>query len=310
MKKIFRRLKEWELRPYQVAPLSEEEHNCATCGTHYQGNFCPRCGQSAKIGRYSFKNAFMLFLDVWGLGNRGMFRSIRDLLLRPGYMIRDYLKGMQMAYFPPFQMYFLLFALSLLIDSGLNIKGINRLEKQEKELSEIVIRNAPNDKKDETKEAKTSPKTSKEDAKQIEINKAAERYNKIIARITKWIEEHYSGVMLIGLLFFSCPLWLLFRRCPAMPDMRLSECFVAMVYISNMLIIYGIIPSLFCFSTSSEFIYALFTLLMVIIPVKQLSGYGYWSTIWRLAVATIFLATIGLLLLIGAVLLFIFMYVS
>ena len=310
MKKIFRRLKEWELRPYQVAPLSEEEHNCATCGTLYQGNFCPRCGQSAKIGRYSFKNAFMLFLDVWGLGNRGMFRSIRDLLLRPGYMIRDYLKGMQMAYFPPFQMYFLLFALSLLIDSGLNIKGINRLEKQEKELSEIVIRNAPNDKKDETKEAKTSPKTSKEDAKQIEINKAAERYNKIIARITKWIEEHYSGVMLIGLLFFSCPLWLLFRRCPAMPDMRLSECFVAMVYISNMLIIYGIIPSLFCFSTSSEFIYALFTLLMVIIPVKQLSGYGYWSTIWRLAVATIFLATIGLLLLIGAVLLFIFMYVS
>ena len=310
MKKIFRRLKEWELRPYQVAPLSEEEHNCATCGTLYQGNFCPRCGQSAKIGRYSFKNAFMLFLDVWGLGNRGMFRSIRDLLLRPGYMIRDYLKGMQMAYFPPFQMYFLLFALSLLIDSGLNIKGINRLEKQEKELSEIVIRNAPNDKKDETKEAKTSPKTSKEDAKQIEINKAAERYNKIIARITKWIEEHYSGVMLIGLLFFSCPLWLLFRHCPAMPDMRLSECFVAMVYISNMLIIYGIIPSLFCFSTSSEFIYALFTLLMVIIPVKQLSGYGYWSTIWRLAVATIFLATIGLLLLIGAVLLFIFMYVS
>jgi hypothetical protein len=24
-------------------------------------------------------------LDVWGLGNRGMFRSIRDLILRPGY---------------------------------------------------------------------------------------------------------------------------------------------------------------------------------------------------------------------------------
>ena len=141
-------------------------------------------------------------------------------------------------------------------------------------------------------------------------NKAAERYNKIIARITKWIEEHNSGVMLIGLLFFSCPLWLLFRHCPAMPDMRLSECFVAMVYISNMLIIYGIIPSLFCFSTSSEFIYALFTLLMVIIPVKQLSGYGYWSTIWRLAVATIFLITIFILLIAGSVVLFLFLFVK
>ena len=52
--------------------------------------------------------AFLNFLDVWGLGNRGMFRTIRDLVLRPGYMIRDYLKGMQMAYFPPFNMFFLL----------------------------------------------------------------------------------------------------------------------------------------------------------------------------------------------------------
>ena len=76
-----------------------------------------------------------------------------------------------------------------------------------------------------------------------------------------------------------------------------------------MLIIYSLIPSLLCFETNTEFIYQLFVLLMVIIPVKQLSGYGYWSTIWRLAVATIFLATIGLLLLIGAVFLFIFMYV-
>ncbi|MBQ3768281.1 MAG: hypothetical protein II866_04710 [Prevotella sp.] len=81
----YKRYKEWKLQPHQVAPLSEEQHECATCGTHYEGNYCPRCGLSAKIGRYSFKNAFLLFLDVWGLGNRGMFRSIRDLILRPGY---------------------------------------------------------------------------------------------------------------------------------------------------------------------------------------------------------------------------------
>ena len=309
MKKIFRRFKDWQLQPYQVAPLSEEHHDCTTCGTHYQGNYCPRCGQSAKIGRYSFKNAFMLFLDVWGLGNRGMFRSIRDLLLRPGYMIRDYLKGMQMAYFPPFQMYFLLFALSLLVDSGLNIKGINRLEKQEKEFTEIVMSNTSDDKQGEAKDKQDEAKASEKDAKQEKADKAMQNFNVVFTKIFKWVEEHNSGVMLIALLFFCCPLWVLFRHCPALPDMRLSECFVAMVYISNLVIIYCIIPSLLCFETNTEFIYQLFVLLMVIIPVKQLSGYGYWSTIWRLAVATIFLATIGLLLLIGAVFLFIFMYV-
>ena len=91
LKEKYRRFREWQQKPYQVKPLSAKEHDCTTCGTHYKGNYCPRCGQSSKIGRYSFKNAFLLFLDVWGLGNRGMFRTIRDLIFRPGYMIRDYL---------------------------------------------------------------------------------------------------------------------------------------------------------------------------------------------------------------------------
>jgi len=72
------------------------------------------------------------------VGNRGMFRSIRDLIFRPGYMIRDYLRGMQMAYFPPFKMFFLLIALSLVVDSGLNIQGINRSKLNEAEEHEIV----------------------------------------------------------------------------------------------------------------------------------------------------------------------------
>ena len=75
LKEKYREFKEWQLRPYQVAPLIPQEHTCATCGTTFQGNYCPRCGQSSRIGRYSLKSTFLLFLDVWGLGNRGMFRS-------------------------------------------------------------------------------------------------------------------------------------------------------------------------------------------------------------------------------------------
>ena len=68
----------WQHRPYEVAPLSDVSHKCTSCGTEYTGNFCPRCGQSAKIGRFSFKKAILHFLDVWGVGNRSMFRTIRD----------------------------------------------------------------------------------------------------------------------------------------------------------------------------------------------------------------------------------------
>lgn len=309
MKELFRRFKEWKLQPYQVAPLSEEQHDCATCGTHYQGNYCPRCGQSAKIGRYSFKNAFMLFLDVWGLGNRGMFRSIRDLLLRPGYMIRDYLNGMQMAYFPPFQMFFLLCALSLVVDTGLNIQGVNRIKQQKKEANELVYGTNTEQEKANKIEIKVTQQPDKATTKEAEKTELAnEEFNRIVEKGSEWMEQHLSVFFLICLLVFSIPLWLLFRHGPNIPDIRLSECFVAMVYVVNMLLIFGIIPSLFCFSMKGEIIYTLLTLVLIITPLKQLFGFSYWGTIWRVAIAAMTLLVL-ILLIIGLVLLYLFVYI-
>ena len=279
LKDKYRRFSEWKEQPHQVAPLSEEEHECPTCGTRYEGNYCPRCGQSCKIGRYSFKNALLLYLDVWGVGNRGMFRSIRDLLLRPGYMIRDYLRGMQMAYFPPFKMFFLLVALSLAVDSGLNIQGINRMKQKDGQVE------------------RTLNETFNTGEKKPEVKKSekASKYDIALEKLNTWIEQHSSAFLLILLLLFTLPLYLLFRHSPAIPDLRLTECFVAMVYIENMLLIYGIVPLLLCFSAKNEMIYGILTLLLAIIPVKQLTGYSYPSTIWRLIVAFIPFAIIVIL---------------
>jgi len=302
----YKRFREWKLHPHQVAPLSEEQHECATCGTHYEGNYCPRCGQSARIGRYSFKKAILLFLDVWGLGNRGMFRSIRDLILRPGYMIRDYLRGMQMAYFPPFKMFFLLLALWLVVDSGLNIQLVNRDKQNEEETEQIFSRFKPkvtlaeDDKADEKKQAEAQEKVEKKTGKQLTKKEKKQRFEQEYERksgeVSEWIQQHSSVVVLAGLLLFSLPLYLLFRHSPAIPDLRLSECFVAMVYITDMILIYGLIPSLLCFSVKAEIYYDLLILLLAIIPIKQFSGYSYVSTVWRLLAALIPFVILCLLL--------------
>ena len=296
----YQRFSEWKQQPHQVAPLSEVHHECATCGTHYEGNYCPRCGQSSKIGRYSFKNALLLYLDVWGLGNRGMFRTIRDLILRPGYMIRDYFRGMQMAYFPPFKLFFLLLALSVLVDSGMNIQGVNREKQNEKESGELVtsfskdvLHIEPREKKPEVKpEIKTDKPLTKEDQKMM----AVEESERLTTSFVEWLEQHGSVVGLAGLLVFSFPLYLLFRHSPAIPDLRFSECFVSMVYITDMFLIYNIIPSLLCFSVKAEIIYNMLTLLLPIIPIKQMSGYSYWSTFWRLLAAFIPFVVVCILL--------------
>ena len=91
-------------RPVAIDDVVHDHHVCTHCGYGYNGRYCPQCGMSSKHDRFTFKRLIHNFLDIWGFGNRPMFRSIRDLFWRPGYMIRDYLEGHHLSYFPPFKM--------------------------------------------------------------------------------------------------------------------------------------------------------------------------------------------------------------
>lgn len=261
----------WQQQPHQVDPMSEEHHVCHTCETEYQGNFCPRCGQSAKIGRYSFKSAFLSFLDVWGLGNRGMFRTLRDLLLRPGYMIRDYIKGMQMAYFPPFQMFFLFATLSLFVANGLNIKG-QRAQKEidrEKKVNELVVEQ---NKIDENEGLEGS------DSYSVGLHKTIVNTALIIKRFSAWSPALFAFSLL---LFLSGFLYMFFRHSPNIPDLSYSEFFVAIIYTTNMYTIFSIVFDFFCLERLG-----VYALSLTLIPLKQLSGYS-WKRIFLFAIVAI-----------------------
>lgn len=145
------------------------------------------------------------------------------------------------------------------------------------------------------------PRTKEEKAKQFE-----EEYKRKSGNFGEWIQQHISMVALVGLLLFSLPLYLLFRRSPAIPDLRLSECFVAMVYITNMIAIYDIVPALLCFSAKTEIIYDMLSPLLTVIPIKQLSGYSYPTTIWRLLAALIPFVILCLLLAFAAIVIIVY----
>ena len=113
--------------------------------------------------------------------------------------------------------------------------------------------------------------------------------------------------MLAALLLFSGPFYLLFRHGPNIPDLRFSECFVAMVYIANIILIFTIIPSLLCFSFTAETRFDLAVAMLAVIPIKQLTGYSYWGTIWRLIVALIPFGIILVMLYVAA---YIYIYSS
>ena len=294
MKKIkgkYKQYGEWQQKPHQVMPLSEESHDCPTCGTHFTGNYCPRCGQSAKIGRYSFKKALLLFLDVWGLGNRGMFRTLRDLILRPGYMIRDYLQGMQMAYFPPFKMFFLLVTLSILVDSGLNIQGVNHIKENHDMLEKIEKAElAHQHKENAATKAKTGNQQVMTPEEQVTGKESDEKVYQVLSTTIQlikkgyeWFYQYLSIFSIILLLLLSGPLYLMFRHCPAIPDISYSEFFVAMVYTNNMFEIYNIVLSILCVPDQIS----CYFILLPLIPLKQLTGFSYWRTALKALVGVI-----------------------
>ena len=254
--------------------MVEDHHRCCTCGQEFQGSYCPCCGQSARIGRYSFKNALLLFLDVWGMGNRGMFRTLRDLILRPGYLIRDYISGMQMAYFPPFKLLFLLTALLLVVDSGVNLKGENYLANFHEKTVNID-------------NARTEKSKNKETTRMEQWDKTADL---VIVKFRGFKENSPAFFWLSLLFILSLPLYLFFRKSPDIPDLRYSELLIALVYTWGMQEIYEIVLTFFGVyeGNVSDAAY-----LLSIIPLKQLSGFKWWRT--SLYVILSYLAALAIL---------------
>lgn len=286
----------WQRRPHELAPLSEESRTCSSCGTVYQGNFCPRCGQSARVGRFSFKKAALLFLDVWGMGNRSMFRSIRDLMLRPGFMIRDYLSGMQSAYFPPFKMFFLLAAFSLVVEHGFNFGlDVKDVQDEAPKTEQTAMENTKIARHDLT----VHPGDKKEDIKWKAVGNASLRFVKVMDALS---EKNPAVFSLLSLVLFSVPLFFFLRSSPTIPDLRYSEFIVALVYTSNMYSIYSIAGNLLDSS-----ILKIIAVLMIFVALKQFSGFSKLRVL-RYIVLTTLISIFVMVLIVGVGVSFIYLF--
>lgn len=90
--------------------ITDEVHHCLNCGEEFKGNYCPRCGQSVKEKKLSFHSVIDNVMA--GLTNvgYGFWRTSLEMFFRPGYMVRDFIKGKRVNYFKPFQMLFVMAA--------------------------------------------------------------------------------------------------------------------------------------------------------------------------------------------------------
>lgn len=98
---------------------------CLNCGTEFEGDFCPKCGQSAETGRFTLRFIADNFLAAL-LGRDGsIWFTLKSLFTRPGEMIMDNLNGRRKKYFSPFPMLFLTLTLYLLITTLMDASILN-----------------------------------------------------------------------------------------------------------------------------------------------------------------------------------------
>lgn len=74
---------------------------CKNCGSSVSGNYCRNCGQSARTGRVNFHYLLHEIQHSIFHVDKGILYTIKELALRPGKTIKDYLDGKRINYFKP-----------------------------------------------------------------------------------------------------------------------------------------------------------------------------------------------------------------
>ncbi len=91
---------------------------CKNCDHHFKGNFCPHCGQSAKvehIGIHYFLHDIphsILHID------KGFFYTLGKLFTSPGKTLKEYLEGKRVKHFRPFAFVLLMSTIATLLIKG------------------------------------------------------------------------------------------------------------------------------------------------------------------------------------------------
>ena len=266
VKGLFERFKRWQQSPTDYEFVSDETQHCQNCGHDFTGNYCPYCSQKAGLGRIGWHSVRQSMMDVWGLGTRSLLNSIWQLLLRPGYLISDYISGKRQMCFPPVKMLFILTVVYALLFHWLfpNIGGFGY---------------------------------------QVDVREMGLQVNEEMANMFKpffdWYDSHFSWAMLFSSFLAIIPTWVMFRYAPRHTRHTFPEEFFIQVLFANLQVVISILFLPFWFFLGRWTAMAITTILIMIyyiIGYKQLFGYNLWGTLWRQAFIFGFILCFGIVL--------------
>lgn len=90
-------------------------NNCKNCGASSSGKYCMHCGQRMAIHRVTFGETFRDLMDTLFSVNAPLFVTIREVIVNPGELLRNYLGGQRKKYYKPVAFFILTTVLYIVI---------------------------------------------------------------------------------------------------------------------------------------------------------------------------------------------------
>ena len=277
---------------------------CLNCGTEFEGNFCPECGQSAETGRFTMRFIFENLISAFLSRDGGIGYTIKALFSRPGKMIVEILEGKRRKYVSPFPTLFLALTLYVLIFTATGSKSVELNDVSEELETELTVN--VGDKTMELDDNASTTQQMKQKAAQLVVG----GYHFYL--------NHYTLCYMLTL-----PLFVVAARKGYGKENRKrynrAEYIVAIVYAMVMLILYRcVINLIYPFSPHLYGKMAFYEPFAIIIALtacfRRMMGFSTVKTVWRstltAALYYLMLGVISLIVIIAIVLFFVFKYLK
>ena len=93
----------------QISSLSHykerKEKTCLNCNAHLYGRYCHNCGQENIEPKETFWGLITHFLyDITHFDGK-FFNTLKHLIIKPGFLSREYINGRRATYLHPIRMY-------------------------------------------------------------------------------------------------------------------------------------------------------------------------------------------------------------
>ncbi|HNP33488.1 MAG TPA: DUF3667 domain-containing protein, partial [Flavobacterium sp.] len=86
------------------SPLRKDK-TCLNCNYVVENRFCPNCGQENTDTRKTFHHLFVHFFEDLTHYENSFWKTIRNLLLKPASLTKEYLSGKRLSYLAPVRLY-------------------------------------------------------------------------------------------------------------------------------------------------------------------------------------------------------------